>query len=207
MKIQAVKLVEEMLDDGSLVKEWKEQRHNGLRFEGGLHEVHREGDAFDTCVFSHVKVTGKMNNASMIDVIFRNCDLSLLDMEESFFCRVRFEHCRMKGFQAINATFRDTVFTGCACQYCNLNESRMKNVLLEESMFQEAGLAMMESKGMKVSHCDFTGTEFTGTSLSGMDFADSILVGIQASQEDFKGMTVNASQAISLLEILGIHVK
>ena len=206
MKIKALKLKESLLEEGNL-SEAIEEKASRLRFANQKLAVDQEACYFDECLFENVKLSGKMQACSLIDVVFLNCDLSLLDIEGSFLRRVRFERCRMNAFNAISCRLEDVVVTSCNCMYANFNEAKIKNVLLESSSFVEAGLAMMDNKGLAVEGCDFCGAEFFDTSLSSCDFSTSKIEGIVFRQEDLKGMTVNAVQAVGLVEALGVKVQ
>ena len=63
---------------------------------------------FEECIFENVSFQDTFFiRFDFVDVIFKNCDLSNMKLEERFLNRVIFEECKMNGTNFIDATLKD----------------------------------------------------------------------------------------------------
>ena len=162
---------------------------------------------FSECIFCSVVFTGKARGCEFADVIFEHCDFSNIDMRETTTRRVVFDRCRLTGTDLEDSRFEDTEFRNCEFSYANLSASGFKRVILRDSNCRDASFTMAEFKDTSIDHCDFTEAEFLNTSLSGLDLSTSTIDRITCSTDAFKGVCVNAEQAVAIAAILGVIVK
>jgi uncharacterized protein YjbI with pentapeptide repeats len=66
---------------------------------------------------------------------------------------------------------------------------------------------MMKIKDLAIEKCDFTSSEWNDTKLNGLDFSDSIIVGIAVNPNNLRGVIVSQAQAADMAKLLGIQVK
>ncbi len=193
--------------EGSLNDTGRNIRIENRTFENETFEKRLNMKEFYECVFKNVRFGSEAKNCLFADVIFDHCDLSNLKMDSTVFRRVRMTGCRMTGTELSRASLQDTVISGCQCGYINLNGAKLKRVMFENCIMEQAGMSMLEHTGTSFSKCDLSGAEFIDTKLGGWDLSDSKLDGITVDPMNLRGLTVNDEQAAAFAALLGITVK
>ena len=81
------------------------------------------------CRFSGCRLGGAVFRGSRFtDVLFRNCDLSVADLQGASFFRVRFEECKIAGAGFAETTLQHVVFGHCKGEFVNFSRSRLRSV-------------------------------------------------------------------------------
>lgn len=159
------------------------------------------------CELDHVVFSHDAASVTFMDVLFTGCDFSNAVFDEAMFRRCWFVRCRMLGTSFIKSTFHDVTIEECMCDYANFSGSRWENAELKNSRFADAAFSMCTLKNWYSGRSMFEHAEFADTSLSGIDFSDSIIDGIVVKAADLPGVTVNKDQAAAFAALLGMNVK
>ena len=166
-----------------------------------------EQHKFSGCSFESVVFAGSMRGTMFMDAVFDNCDLSNADFRECVCRRAIFRKCRMTGTDFSCSTLQDVQFLGCKADYVNFNASSFKYICLKDNLFMNGSFSGCKVKDMEIHACDFSNADLFQTSLQDLDFSDSIIDGFTVDTEHLKGACFNASQALAIAELMGIHIK
>lgn len=188
-------------------KEIVDRRIDNCAYEKETCAIDLSGKEFYECTFKEIVFTNKMVQTTFVDCIFERCDFTNVDLEESSFRRVEIMHCRLTGAQFINATWKDVLVKDSQCNYSNWNGSKMGQMELDHTIFEEGSFSLVTQKDVVVKECDFTNVEFINTKLNGFDFSTSEIGGITVTSEDLRGAIVNSEQAVVCAKLLGMVVK
>ena len=63
----------------------------------------------DSCIFDKI-IFSKIENVSLMDVIFNDCDLSNVNFDNEYLTRVIFNNCKLSGTSFINSNLEDIEF-------------------------------------------------------------------------------------------------
>ena len=137
---------------------------------------------FDSCIF----IGAKFQNATLVRTIFKNSKLSGSIFDEGSF----------RDIQVIESVFNlvsidATTLTNCLFENSNLNDNNYYNVILSKVYYENNELFDFEIYKTKMKEIDLSRNK------------SNCLKGELA---DFKGATLNSTQANSLIERLGIKV-
>lgn len=182
-------------------------RYDNLSFQQETCAKNLAQTEFYECRFQEIVFTGSGRGCLFADAVFEGCDFSNCDFSETVFRRVRMIRCRLTGTDLSRGTFQDFEADSCKADYINLSGSHFKNALLKDCILAHGALSDCRMEQYATAHSDYTECEFLHTALAGIDFSDSELAGISVCAEDLKGVIVNASQAVSCAEMLGIIIK
>lgn len=182
-------------------------RHNNLCFSGGECGFPLRQSSFYECRFDHTVLRTDLSECLFADVVFSHCDFSGAVLTKTEFRRVRFENCRMGGADFSKAVFRDTAVINCQCRYINFSSSVWRDSGFDSSLFDEEYFSDIRFEGMAVQKCSFAQTEWLHTPMAGLDMSDSVIDGISVTPQDLRGLTVNESQAVACVGLLGLNVK
>lgn len=84
---------------------------------------------FRECVFENWRFSScAMPHLGFVDVVFRSCDLSNLDLTGGSLLRCRFEACKAVGLTLAEAKLRQVTFEQCGMRLANLSGCKCKNV-------------------------------------------------------------------------------
>jgi uncharacterized protein YjbI with pentapeptide repeats len=111
------------------------------------------------------------------DVVFDNCDLSGVIMEDSGLKRVEFHECRMSGIVLAGSTLEDVLFSECRLDSANLRMVRGRRLDflgsdLRQADLYGAGLAATRIQDGNLSMADFSQASLEGIRLHGCVLRD-----------------------------------
>ncbi|MBU6081269.1 pentapeptide repeat-containing protein [Allobacillus halotolerans] len=167
---------------------------NHVRFR----EVHLKGIHFDEV---------NLPSSSWVDVIFENCDLSNIEMNEARMNRVEFRNCKLAGTNFDRAELQDVRFVNCQAPYALFNLAKMYDVRFNDCLLKSANFIDANFSNVQFGKSIMDDVQFTGTSLKNVDLSECELRQIHVEKEDLQGAIVSADQAVSLIELFGVHVK
>jgi len=155
--------------------------------------------------------------ANLREAVFSRCDLTGAEFGRVRGYELSFEHCQLGGVSLAGADFRLPIGTGAelaaftmtACNFaygdlsntwlkaCVLTDNRMIEVLLDNTVLDEATL----------TGSDLTNARGRGLSLKGADLRGARIGGLDPRRIDLTGARITPEQALSLLEPLGVVVE
>jgi len=163
---------------------------------------------FKNCDFSETTVS----DCKFIDCHFIKCNLSLVDFSGTRLIDVFFEECKIIGVDWTNVqwpevklsspvTFyncilNDSTFFGLNLEELNLENCKLHDVDFREGVFREANF----------QYCDFTNSLFNNTDLTGSNFIEAINYRIDILFNEIKRCQFTSTEAIRLLDSLGIEL-
>ena len=150
-----------------------------------------ENITMDSCIFDKV-IFSKIENVSMMDIIFNDCDLSNVNFDNEYLTRIVFNNCKLSGTSFINSNLEDIVFNNCVMKYLNLSETiidacEVKNISLDKDKLYK--------------------TEFRNTKLKDTDFTTCDTYGVIFDMKSVKGIIVNSLECRDLALMLDIIVR
>ena len=161
-------------------------------------EVHLKGVHFDEV---------NLPFSSWVDVIFENCDLSNIEMNEARMNRVEFRNCKLAGTNFDRAELQDVQFINCQAPYALYNLAKLNDVRFTDCLLKSANFIDANFSNVQFGKSTIDGVQFTGTSLKNVDLSECELRQIHMEKEDLQGAIVSADQAVSLIELFGVRVK
>ncbi|MGI8648367.1 MAG: hypothetical protein DLM55_05005 [Acidimicrobiales bacterium] len=143
------------------------------------------------------------------NVVFENCDLSGVIIEESSLSRVEFQECRMSGMVFGGSKIEDVLFSSCKLDLANLRMTKGKRLEflacdLREADFYGGDFADTRIYDSNLSSANYTQASMDGLRLHGSVLWDlkgaSALEGVVISQDQLMDMSVAlfADSAISI---------
>lgn len=127
---------------------------------------------FDECILRIDFSKIELRNVDMLDVIFKNCDLSNKCFDKQFIEHVRFVDCKLVGTSFIDGNLRDIEFINCNVKYANFSDSKIKNIKISGSEFSEVTFNATDIRNAQFSDCKFCNSEFAKVHHDKLDFTD-----------------------------------
>ena len=162
------------------------------------------------CRFSGCRLGGAVFRGSRFtDVLFRNCDLSVADLQGASFFRVRFEECKIAGAGFAETTLQHVVFGHCKGEFVNFSRSRLRSVRFAGAQLRGGFFDGCRLERVVFSQCGLVTADFSGTRLAGISFADSDIRDIRLREvvsPELKGLRVSPEQAVGLARLLGVEI-
>jgi uncharacterized protein YjbI with pentapeptide repeats len=109
------------------------------------------------------------------DVVFDNCDLSGVILEDSRLKRVEFRECRMSGIVLAGSTLEDVLFSECRLDSANLRMVRGRRLDLLGSDLRQADLYGAELAATRIQDGNLSSADFSQASLDGIRLHGSVL--------------------------------
>ena len=213
MKLQQSRLPKLFEEGGSFAVEAQasldsEDRLENRRFTGDFPWTDARGLDLRGCLFDGMRLAGgRLEKGFFMDVAFRRCDLSNLDLSGGTFRRVTFEDCKMVGALLPESSLTDVRFAGCAARYINCYEAAVHRVQFIGCDLTGAVLQSVSVRELAFSESRLTGAELFGTPLAGVDFTTSEIDGIVVAPQNLRGAVVTAPQACELARLLGVIIR
>lgn len=162
---------------------------------------------FNGCIFNRSKLSGDFSKCQFIDCIFDHCDLSGSNFAESRFHRVKFLGCKAIGVLFTKAKWQYVQIEDSLFGYGEFSDTVMIDVRLLRSDFSQSSFFTVEFQKIILDKVDFSSSDFSDTSMHGIDLSECKINAIRVSQNRLKGLIVNSQQASALIRLLGVEVK
>lgn len=158
---------------------------------------------FNGTYFDHLDLP----NGYLLDVYFKDCDLSNAKFDHTLFRRVHFDSCKLTGADFSETLLDQVLFENCQMNYTNFSASKIKALKFQECDMPYISFMENDLKKAEFEKCNLTKAEFLHSSLYQKDLSDCIIDGIILAIEDLKGAIVSTEQALNLALLLGIQIK
>ena len=120
------------------------------------------------CRFSGCRLGGAVFRGSCFtDVLFRNCDLSVADLQGASFFRVRFEECKIAGAGFAETTLQHVVFGHCKGEFVNFSRSRLWSVRFAGAQLRGGFFDGCRFERVVFSQCGLVTADFFGNAPRG----------------------------------------
>lgn len=149
----------------------------------------------------------RLSQFECVNVIFENCDFSNSEWIGAGLHQVEFRQCKLTGCNFAEAYLKDCLFSGCILDYASFSMSTMKVVHFEETSLRQAEFSELNWQQLKMKECELTQSQWFNTPLKGLDFSENHFDTIALSPESLRGIIVNAEQALTIAETLGMILK
>ncbi|NYH80736.1 uncharacterized protein YjbI with pentapeptide repeats [Actinopolyspora biskrensis] len=148
--------------------------------------------------WSSGRLTGRrFRRLRCVDVVFANCDLSGVVLENSGLRRVEFRECRMSGTVLAGTRMEDVLFLRCKLDTAN---PRMIAGDRLEFLDSELGRADFHEAALKrtgIHDSDLSGADFSGADSRGLRLHGSRLHDIKGAG-DLRGATIAPDQLVDV---------
>ncbi|MBP1046923.1 pentapeptide repeat-containing protein [Enterococcus sp. BWM-S5] len=161
----------------------------------------------ESCIKKMQMLGSRLSQFECVNVVFENCDFSNSEWIGAGFHQVEFRQCKLTGCNFAEAYLKDCLFSGCILDYASFSMSTMKVVDFEESSLRQAEFSELDWQHLRLKDCQLTQSQWFNTRLKDLDFSENQFDTIALSPESIRGMIVNAEQALTIAETLGIILK
>lgn len=192
--------------------------HQHLSDEEALYGQAFEKDILEYGIFRRLEIRDceflgtffdhlELPDGYLLDVLFKECDLSNAKFNHTLFRRVTFQSCKLSGTDFSDAMFDHVLFENCRMNYTNLSHMKIKAAYFKDDDLSDSSLMENDLKKVGFDHCNLTRAELLHSSLYQKDLSNCDIEGITLSFDDLKGAIVSHEQALALSLLLGIHIK
>ncbi|WP_438388537.1 pentapeptide repeat-containing protein [Actinopolyspora saharensis] len=144
------------------------------------------------------RLTGRrFRRLRCVDVVFVNCDLSGVVLEDSGLRRVEFRECRMSGAVLAGARMEDVLLLQCKLDTANLRMIAGNRLELLDSELGRADFREAKLNRTGIHDCDLSEADFSGTDSHGLRLHGSRVHGIKGAS-DLRGATIGPDQLLDV---------
>lgn len=163
--------------------------------------------SYSCCLFDNVTWEKNEVTLEFTDCVFKNCDLSNLDLTDTSIYRCEFINCRMLGVNFASSTLKYVRFENCLLNYSNFSFSKLNEVEINECVMKSSIFDQTELKKSEITNTNLEESEFVQTKLKDMDFTSNILLGIRVTVDSLPGLIIDEYQALDFVKLLGVIIK
>jgi uncharacterized protein YjbI with pentapeptide repeats len=164
--------------------------------------------AFEETSFQQVRLTGsEFEELQFDDVRLVGCDLATASWYKTTWHRVELVSCHMTGFLAGEALLQDVLFKDCLIDLAQFRFATFKSVRFEHCDLHEADFLEADMSAISFVDCNLRQAELSSTHLAGVDLSTCTIDGAHVGMKELQGATLNITQAIALIEAMGITIK
>jgi uncharacterized protein YjbI with pentapeptide repeats len=147
--------------------------------------------------------------ASFIDCVIADTDLSGALLEDCLFERVELQHCRLSGVQAQGTRFTDVAMLDCKADGGNFRMTVWERCEMRDSNLTDSDFYGARLPGSRIHGCDLSNVELAKCDLAGSHLQRSRLEGIRGG-DSLRGITIGSDQiipaALALFTAIGVTV-
>ena len=161
-----------------------------------------EGSRVVGSVFAGSKLPG----VGVVDCAFDRGDLAGAKWDDARLVRVRFNECRLTGFDAWGADLRDVVFDGCKMPEAVFANASFTRVRFEKCQLGSLDMGEAKIHSLAIHDCDARSLRLAGARIELLDLRGSLIDGIGIDQASIKGIVIDSSQAPAIASAMGVRV-
>lgn len=164
--------------------------------------------AFDESSLTQVRLTAsEFEEIQLDDVRLVGCDLATASWYKTTWHRVELIGCHMTGFLAGEAHLQDVLFKDCLLDLAQFRFATFKSVCFEHCDLHEADFLDANMSALSFVDCNLRHAELSNTRLAGVDLSTCTIDGAHVGTKELQGATLNITQALALIEAMGITIK
>ncbi len=149
----------------------------------------------------------RLADARVSDCRFERCELTAAAWEKPRLRRIEWKGCRLTGFNLVEASLEDQLFTDCVIEQASFGLSTFKACRFEACNLRGAAFVGCDLTGAIFDRCDLTNANLSGATLKGTDLSTSKIDGLRAGAAEIKGAIIAPEQAVQVVKLLGVVVK
>jgi uncharacterized protein YjbI with pentapeptide repeats len=162
---------------------------------------------FDTCVLTRIELDrSTLPNLRMVDVRVEKSSAANGTWASPSLRRVEMIGSRLTGLTITEGELSDVVFRECKADFMQIASSRIRDV-----RFENCALAETEFRGCTIERVAFSGCDMKNVNLAlatliEIDLRGSGIAGLMLDAAQLGSLTVDPSQAMVILQMLGAKV-
>lgn len=169
---------------------------------------HARGVAvYQSRVAGRAIAASKLPVLRLTDCLFDRADLAGSTWADARIVRVRFEGCRLTGFDARGGELRDVLFSECKLPDAFFVESSLDRVTIKDCQMPNLDLTAAAIGRLAIRSCDATGLRLAGARIEHLDLRGSVIDGLIIDAAAVRRLTIDPAQAPALAAALGATVK
>lgn len=165
---------------------------------------------FNNVLFKNSDFSNKsFESFEFIDCTFLSCDLSMSQIDNTVFTRVKFENCKLLGLNfSVSSRFAfSAYFKDCILNYCHFHKNDLKKTRFDNCTIKEAGFFESDLSLVQFNNCDLSDTIFERCNLSRSDFTTSNNFSISPSDNNVKKAKFSYPGVLGLLNSFNIIIE
>lgn len=166
-----------------------------------------EDKEWNGSVFKNIDFSSQqLKNIDIIDCIFDSCDLSNLEIGNTFL-RCEFKNCKLIGFNIDQASCKNIYFDNCILDFSLISDSVLEKVKIENSSMIDARMYNLTFKELELIDSNLSNLEIINTKLKNIDLSSCNIDKIKVNGKDLEGVILGVDQLIDVANIFGINIK
>lgn len=163
---------------------------------------------FDTCVLTRVELDRTtLSNLRMVDVIVETSSAANGTWASPSLRRIEIIGSRLTGLTVTEGELADVVFRECKADFIQIiAASRIRDVRFENCVLAEADFRESTIERVTFSGCDMRNANLAKARLIEVDLRGSRIEGLTLDASQLGSLTVDPSQAMVILQMLGAKV-
>ena len=162
---------------------------------------------FDTCALARVELDRTtLSNFRMVDVRVERSSAANGVWAKPSLRRVAIVGCRLTGLTVTEGELSDVLFEECKADFLQLVSSRIRNVRFENCVLTEAEFQESTIERAVFIGCDLRNANLANAKLSEVDLRGSKIEGLLLDASQLGSLTVDPSQAMVIIQMLGAKV-
>jgi uncharacterized protein YjbI with pentapeptide repeats len=162
---------------------------------------------FDTCVLTRIELDRTtLSNFRMIDARVERSSAANGIWAKPSLRRVAVVGCRLTGLTVTEGDLSDVLFEECKADFLQFASSRIRNVRFENCVLAEAEFHESTIERAVFVGCDLRNANLANAKLSEVDLRGSKIEGLTPDAGQLGSLTVDPSQAMVIVRMLGAKV-
>lgn len=162
---------------------------------------------FDTCVLTRIELDrSTLPNLRMVDVRVEKSSAANGTWASPSLRRVEIIGSRLTGLTINEGELSDVVFRECKADFMQIASSRIRDVRFENCVLAEAEFRECTLERVAFSGCDMKNVNLAQARLIEIDLRGSGIAGLMLDAAQLGSLTVDPSQAMVILQMLGAKV-
>ena len=162
---------------------------------------------FDTCALTRIELDrSKLPNLRMVDVRVEKSSAANGTWASPSLRRVEIIGSRLTGLTINEGELSDVVFRECKADFMQIASSRIRDVRFENCVLAEAEFRECTLERVAFSGCDMKNVNLAQARLIEIDLRGSGIAGLMLDAARLGSLTVDPSQAMVILQMLGAKV-
>jgi uncharacterized protein YjbI with pentapeptide repeats len=162
---------------------------------------------FDTCVLTRIELDRtKLSNFRMVDVRVERSSAANGIWAKPHLRRVAIVGCRLTGLTMTESDLSDVLFQDCKADFLRLASSRIRNARFDNCVLAEAEFHESTVERVVFNGCDLRNANLANAKLSEVDLRGSKIEGLMLDAAQLGSLTVDPSQAMVIIQMLGAKV-
>ncbi len=143
------------------------------------------------------------------ECIFRDCDLSLADLDRTALQDVTFERCKLVGarFDHCHTFLLSVAFAQCILDLASFHGLKLKGTRFTGCRMRETDLSDADLSNASFAECDLGAALFDGTVLEGADLRSAVNYSIDPTRNRLRKARFAAEGLSGLLDRTGIIIE